>query len=303
MYLHGTNAERVTAPSQPGLGEGMLIAAAVAGTGHILLAPDYIGLGESHAPHSYMHTRTTVSTSVDFLHATANLVEHLRGQWPTSVYLIGFSQGGHAALAVQRELEQRHDPRTEVEAAAAIAGPFHLRDLSFPQALTGKTKSHAFYLAYLSDSYARIYGHPLDSLLKSPYAESVPVLFDGNHSSEDISASLPDDPRELFTDDFLKAYDLGESHWFLAALADNDVFDWTPVAPIRLYFGDDDVDVLPEESRRLAVTMQTRGADVIAISVGPSAHDASAFRGIPAAIHWFTELSSQQFSKERRVNN
>ncbi len=292
MYLHGTNAERATAPSQSGLGEGTLIAAAVAGTGHILLAPDYIGLGESHAHHVYMHAPTTVSSSVDFIHAAARLVEHLHRQWPTSFYLMGFSQGGHAALALQRALEQRHDPQANVKAAAAIAGPFYLRDLSFPHALTGKTKSHAFYLAYLSDSYARIYGHPLNSLLQPPYAENVPVLFDGNHASEEISASLPEDPRALFTDDFLNAYDHGESHWFLAALADNDVYDWTPVAPIRLYFGDDDVDVLPEESRRTATTMQARGADVTAVSVGASAHDASAYRGIPAAIRWFTELSN-----------
>ncbi len=56
-YHHGTNAQRHAAPSQPGLGEGMIMAAATAGTGHILVAPDYIGLGESRAMHPYMHTK------------------------------------------------------------------------------------------------------------------------------------------------------------------------------------------------------------------------------------------------------
>ena len=115
----------------------MLIAAATAGTGHILLAPDYIGLGESRAVHPYMHTKTTVATSIDFLRAARTLVEYLRGEWPASLYLMGFSQGGHATFAVQRELEKLADPRFQVKASAPIAGPFHLRDVSFPQALTG----------------------------------------------------------------------------------------------------------------------------------------------------------------------
>jgi hypothetical protein len=297
VYHHGTNAERRTAPSQPGLGEGVLIAAAAAGTGHILVAPDYIGLGESHTIHPYMYTKTTVSTSVDFLHAARNLVEHLRGEWPASLYLTGFSQGGHATFAVQRELEQLRDPRFKVRASAPIAGPFHLRDVSFPQALTGETKSHAFYLAYLANSYAHVYGQPLNSILTSPYVKQVPVLFDGDHTSEAISAALPADPRGLFNLEFLDAYDQGKAHWFLDALAENDVYDWTPIAPARIFFGDDDVDVLPEEARRAETAMKQRGADVRAISVGPYNHDASAFHAIPRAIRWFSELAREKSAR------
>ena len=199
VYHHGTNAERRTAPSQRGLGEGVLMAAATAGSGSVLVAPDYIGLGESHAIHPYMYTKTTVSTSIDFLHAARALVEHLRGEWPASLFLMGFSQGGHATFAVQRELEKSRDPSFKVKASAPIAGPFHVREISFPQALTGQTTSHAFYLAYLANSYAHVYGRPLSSILTEPYVETVPVLFDADHTSEEISAALPVDPRNCST--------------------------------------------------------------------------------------------------------
>jgi hypothetical protein len=294
VYHHGTNAQRRTAPSQRGSQEGVLLAAATAGTGNVLVAPDYIGLGESRAMHPYMHTKTTASTCIDFLHAARALVEHLRGKWPASLYLMGFSQGGHATFAVQRDLERLHDPRFEVKASAPIAGPFHVREVSFPQALTGETRSHAFYLAYIANSYAHIYDQPLKSILTSPYLEKVPVLFDGEHTSEEISAAIPDDPRDLFNPEFLDAYDHGKPHWFLDALAENDVDDWTPVAPVRMYYGDDDVDVLPEEARRAEAAMKQRGADVTAISVGPYDHDASALRAIPQAIRWFTDLAHKK---------
>ena len=290
VYHHGTNAERRTAPSQPGLGEGLLIAAATAGTGNVLVAPDYLGLGESHVVHPYLCTKPTVTSSVDLLRAARSFVEHLRGDWPTSLFLMGFSQGGHATLAVQRELESLHDPSFQVTASAPIAGPFHLREVSFPNALTGKTKSHAFYLAYLANSYASVYGQPLETLLQAPYVEQVPILFNGDHTTETISAALPTDPRRLFNPEFLAAFQRGSPHWFLEALAENDVYDWTPVAPIRIYFGDHDVDVPPEEARRTASEMQQRGADVQAISVGPVSHDESALRAVPQALDWFRKM-------------
>lgn len=290
VYFHGTNAERLTAPSQPGLGEGLLIAAATAGTGNVLVAPDYLGLGESHEVHPYLYTKATVTSSIDLLRAARSFVEHLRGDWPTSLFLIGFSQGGHATLAVQRELESLHDPNFQVTASAPIAGPFHLREVSFPNALTGKTKSHAFYLAYLANSYAYVYGQPLETLLQAPYVEQVPILFNGDHTTETISAALPTDPRQLFNPEFLAAFQRGSPHWFLEALAENDVYDWTPIAPIRIYFGEHDVDVPPEEARRTASEMQQRGADVQAVSVGPVGHDESVLRAVPQALDWFREM-------------
>jgi hypothetical protein len=292
MYQHGTNTQRRLAPSQPGLGEGVFVASAAAGLGHILVAPDYIGLGDSAAVHPYMHAETTASTSIDCLRAARTLVEHLRGSWPAQLYLMGFSQGGHATFAVQRDLEKLADPRFQVTASAPIAGPFHLRDVSFPQALTGETESHPLYLAYLANSYAHIYHQPLKSILTEPYVEKVPVLFDGDHV--EISAELPKDPRSLFNPEFLDAYDNGKPHWFLDALVENNVSDWTPVAPVRIYYGDDDVDVLPEEARRAETAMKQRGADITAISVGPYDHNASALRALPQAIRWFTELARKK---------
>jgi dienelactone hydrolase len=293
VYHHGTNVERRTAPSQSGFGEGLLIAAATAGSGHVFVAPDYIGLGESRTTHPYMHTKTTTTTSIDLLQAARTLVEHLRGKCPTSLYLMGFSQGGHATFAVERELEKLHEPQFEVKASAPIAGPFHLREVSFPQALTGKTKYHALYVAYMANSYSRIYARPLKSLLTAPYVETVPVLFDGDHTAEAILAALPADPRTLFNPEFLDAYDQGKPHWFLDALAENNVDAWTPVAPVRIFFGDEDQDVLPEEARRAESAMKRRGANVTAISVGDCDHVASALRAIPQAIRWFTELANK----------
>ena len=293
-YFHGTNAQRNSAPSQKTSQEGLLATALVSGAGHLLLAPDYIGLGESRDVHPYLHTTTTVETCVDLLKASHGLLGALGTPWPESLYLMGFSQGGHATLAVQRALEKLEDPRFTVAASAPVAGPFNLRDISFPQALTGQTDSHVYYLAYLASAYAAVYEQPIDSLLAKPYADTVPVLFDGDHESDFISTALPENPRELFVPEFLAACDNGTAHWFLDALAENSIRDWTPKAPVKIYFGEDDVDVLPEEARSAERELRGRGADVTAVSVGPWDHNTSILRAVPLALKWFATLEPNE---------
>ena len=106
-----------------------VVGAAAAGSGHVLLAPDYIGLGVSEEPHPYLHTASTVSACIDMLHAGRALLRHLGYDWPPQLYLTGFSQGGHAVLAVQQGLQRLEDPELQVKASATIAGPFHLRSV------------------------------------------------------------------------------------------------------------------------------------------------------------------------------
>ncbi|MBI1321370.1 MAG: hypothetical protein GC168_20795 [Candidatus Hydrogenedens sp.] len=289
-YQHGTSTSRAHAPSQPGLGEGLFLAAAVAGRGNVLVAPDYIGLGESRDLHPYLHTATAVSTCRDLLKAARAFVEQERGAWPGKLFLVGFSQGGHATLALHQALERNPETGFEVTASAPCAGAFFMNEISFPQALTGATFSHSVYLGYAANSYARIYGEPLDTLLRAPYAETVPQLFDGGHTGEDLAAGLPAAPRDLFTSEFLAAYESGAPHWFTRAFTDNSLPPARLRAPVRFYYGDADVDVLPEEALRMAAAMQGLGSDAKAVSVGAYEHDPSALRAIPAALKWFEEF-------------
>jgi len=293
-YFHGTNTDRSTAPSQPGLGEGLLVSAAAAGSGHVLIAPDYIGLGESYELHPYLYTETTVSTSIDMLKAARSWLQHLGHTWPEAFFLMGVSQGGHATFAVQRELEKTNNPLFKVTATAPMAGPFQILNIGFPQALTGETDSHELYLGYLTSAYAAIYGQPLNSILMDDYARAIPPVFDGDTSSGARRAALPDLPRDMFRPEFLALYEAGQRNWFLDALEENSVFNWTPKAPVRLYYGDNDVDVLPREALDAATTMARRGADITAISLGALGHDESFLSAIPQAIVWFSELASAQ---------
>ena len=295
-FQHGTASERVSAPSTPDPQNGVLAAAAFAGRGYLLVAPDYVGLGTSDATHPYLHAATEASAVIDLLHAARGVVTAAGLAWPHALLLVGFSQGGHATLATQRALEATPTEGFLVRAAAPIAGPFDLAGFSFPDALKGRAESASLYLAYLTNAYAIIYAESLSSALREPYAQKVPWLFDGMHDGASIIAALPRNPREMFRDDFLQSFANGQHNWLRDRLVENGLSDWTPRAPIRLYYGDLDLDVSPKEAALEAERLRARGGNARAVSVGAYNHDQSVLEAVPYIVKWFDELTASDVS-------
>jgi hypothetical protein len=259
-YQHGTETNRSTSPSSPSLEEGVLGAAIFAGGGYLFVAPDDIGLGTSHAIDPYLHVPSEVHVTLDLLTAAQTVMQHLGIAWSPRLFLTGFSAGGHATLAVQR-------------------------------ALDGHSTADSAHLADLAYTYATIYQHPLASVFQAAYAEHIPALFDGAHAIDQVIAALPQQPRELFTPAFLTQYANGAGNWFLTALAENQVDEWAPVAPVRLYYGDTDVDVTPQAALVAATHMQSLHGNVQAISLGHYDHNGSIYQAIPQIRTWFDTLS------------
>ena len=289
-FQHGTASLRASAPSTPDPNNGVLAAAAFAGQGYLLVAPDYIGLGTSTLSHPYLHAETEASSAIDLLRAARGVVAAAGMRWPDTLLLTGFSEGGHATLAMQRALESSPMDGLSVRASAPIAGPFDLAAISLPFALEGHSQASSLYLAYLLNSYANVYGEALDTALREPYASLVPTLFDGAHDYDSIIAALPHNPRQMFRDDFLRTYEDGDANWLRERLLSNSLYDWTARAPIRLYFGSLDVDVSPREAELEAARLKERGADVATVDVGPFDHEGSVKQVVPMLLAWFDEL-------------
>lgn len=289
MWLNGTNPTRSEAPSSGGL-VGLLVGAVFAGSGHLLLAPDYIGLGTSDAYHPYMHTASTVDASTDFIRAVAAHCEREGLGWCPRLMLVGYSQGAHGVVAVQRALELSPIDEAEVLAVASIAPPLDLANVTLPWALEGRAPSHSTYLAYIAYSYARTYGHPLESLLTDDAAALVTELFDGLHTADEIAGRLPPTPRQMFRDEWVQEYLGGGSSWFRSALEENEAVRWAPRAPLRLYYGDADVDVHPDDALLGAREMRGRGGNAETVAVGEFDHGSVVYHAVPLVQKWFSHI-------------
>lgn len=284
-FQHGTATTRGAVPSKPD-GTGLAAAILFAGNGYTLVAPDYPGMGASPGKHPY-YVAEVIGPAVAGLITTAQQIE---GVPDDPAFLSGFSEGGWASLAALGVLEAQGTP---VLGSAQVAGAYDLRRVSLPAALRGGSPSHSLYLAYAAWGQAAHYGHRLDSVLTPQSADLAERLFAGAKPKE-ILAALPAQPRTMFNADFLRAFDTGGSHWMLQSFAANGLTHMTPRAPVRLYYGSKDVDVVPAEALGAATAMKARGADVVAIDVGPVGHDASMLAAAPGILAWLRELEARR---------
>lgn len=281
-WQHGTTTTRTDVPSALSV-DGQAAAIVFAGNGYGVVAPDYVGLGASPGVHTYLVADDAARAVNDLIRAA----RQIRGVPATPPLLIGFSQGGHASLASQQALEAAGEP---VSAVAAVAGPHNLRTISLGVALKGGSPQHPLYLAYMTRGYAARYAQPMESVLTPQAAALTRKLFDQPHAPDAIMAALPKTPRQMFQPAFLEAFDQGGDHWLLAALAANETSHFRPKAPVRLYYGRADVDVLPAEALTTAKMMTALGADVTTADVGPYGHNPSIIHAAPMALAWFQGL-------------
>ena len=262
--MHGTKTNRADSVSNPDLQEGVFIGGAFAGGGYVELAPDLAGLGVSHDAQPYFFNPGTTDQTLDFLHAAKTVLRDLGRSWNSNLYITGFSQGGHAAALIQRELELHPDPALQVRAGAGIAGVYDISGAEFPFALSGGKSKYSGYLEDFALSYATHYHESLDSLLRPEYAQSARLLLDGDHNDA-FFKQLPPDPRSLFTSEFLAAYDNKQPHWFTTDMQKNDVYAWAPRAPFRAYYGDKDIDATPNNTKFFESEATRKGGDVRAV--------------------------------------
>jgi pimeloyl-ACP methyl ester carboxylesterase len=270
------------------------MAALFAAGGFALVAPDYVGLGLSPGPHPYLHRATEATASLDLLTAAGWAAQEEEVILPPSLYLTGFSQGGQAALALDHAIETEVDSPWRVVAVAPIAGPYDLSGTEFPGLVDGSGPTNSAYLAYLAVSYIRTYGtESASEVFASPYDNLVSLLFNGEHRLEQVAQMLPP-PRTLFRPEFLTAVITG-THPFASQLRANDTVNVQPKAPVRLYYGDADIDVFPRNTQVAATAMKAAGVQVVVIDLGESVdHPVAFYLGMPAVRAWFDELAVQK---------
>lgn len=294
LYLHGTQATRAASPSQPGRVDGNEETAVFAGNGFDVVVPDYIGLGVSMQPQAYTIVAVQIDAALDMLRAVRTASTGLRrGDGSSSLYVLGFSQGGQSAAGVHRALEQTPIAGYRLRGSIGIAGPYDLRALLMrklaPDQASGA--NDAGYLAFIANAYSAYYGHSLSEILTDEYAATVPGLFDGSQKPQRIAAALPTDARALLRPDFLHALRADRETWFTRALDENQTFAWTPVAPFRIYYGEADSDVPPQSAHAFFDYAKARGGKVTLHSLGAVDHSDSAALTYAQALAWFEQLS------------
>lgn len=293
-YQHGTLTLTNSAPSTMNLQGEAMIGIAFASVGYAAVVPDYLGLGDSPGLHPYHHARSEATACVDMLRAARFFCGTNNVGLTNKLFLCGYSQGGHATLALLKELETFHTNEFEVTACAAMAGAYDLSGTTSASFLTNSAPPNPYYFLYLLASYQQVYGlaPTLASLLAAPYDTSLPPLLGGNYDGGQINDSLPANPTEILKPEYLESFKTDPRNPLRLALEHNDLIDWRPRAALRLYHCPEDEDVAYANSLAAYASFQALGATQVELVV-PLAngdHSTCAQPSLLLAKAWFDSL-------------
>ena len=263
-YQNGTNTLHSEAPSVNPLEVLYQLIEYVASTGYVVVMTDYLGFGASdQMAHPYLHKESTVQTIIDMLYALGEFDEDVAKGISVSneYFLLGYSQGGWATLALLEELDKNYKQEFSVKAASCGAGPYDLN--YFNTAVLSLTEyPMPVFLGYISNAYAEydLFSNPLTDIYNEPYASRIPGLYDGMHSSDQINAQLIESIAGLFKADYISGYSTSPVYQGVRdALTANSIAGWNTSVPLLFLHGTDDTYVMPALSERMHVAMIDAG--------------------------------------------
>jgi pimeloyl-ACP methyl ester carboxylesterase len=256
-YQHGTllPSSEGQAPSYYAPGSDVWsIVSILASTGYVVSAPDYLGYGATKAlPHPYEHGASLASASADMLRATREFCQQQKVDVNQKNFLLGYSEGGYATMALHKLLQEKYATALPVTASAPGAGAYH--KTAFVRYILSATQPFNYLSTYVwvLRTYDRIYAlnRPYAFYYQEPYATQLQANPFG---------SVPNQVSQLFTASFRQAVLTNSDAAFSKALADNDVYDWKPTAPLALFHGTADDYVPFFNSQDAYDAMQKQGA-------------------------------------------
>ena len=300
VYHHGTSLRKIDVPSND-VSETTIGRVFGAG-GYFVLMPDYIGMGESPGLHPYCHGESEATATRDMIRAAREFItDSLQMIDNGELFLTGYSQGGHAAMAAHKYFEDNNLlAEFNVLGSAPCSGPYEMSGAMADTILSPYPYSNPGYLVYLLSAYQMVYGNLYSSysdVLNPPYDTIVPPYFDGNNTTlgmGSLNNKLSGYIDSLMVDTVVANFSNSMSnygHPLWTNLLANDNHDWSPQRPVKMYYCTGDEQVTFQNAISAEAAMLTNGAnDVEAINMGTSDHNGCVLPALTSAYYWFDGL-------------
>ena len=263
-FQNGTNTVNALAPSQNVLSNLYQMIEVVASMGYVVVVADYPGFGESvFVTHPYLVKEPTVQSLIDMLYATKELAA---AEFPAIIlkneyYLLGYSQGGWATLALHKALELDYQNDFNLAGSACGAGPYNI-SLLFEGMVNVPTYPMPVYLGYILNAYKAYnqFTNPVTDIFKEPYASKLATLYTGMLGFDAINNQLTTSIPSLINADFLSGYTtLAKYSSVRDALRNNSVTAWNTKKPLLLIHGGSDTQVNPVSTENMYSSMLQAG--------------------------------------------
>jgi hypothetical protein len=188
LYAHATHPERsfnlarLDDGSNPAYEEALTLASLYASQGFIVIAPNYAGYDVSTLGyHPFLNAQQQSHEMIDAWNAGRDALTRVGAAVSAGgkLFLTGYSEGGHVAMATQRSMQQAG---IAVTAAAPMSGPYALAqelDANFAgQVHVAATLFGTLIATSFQKSYGNVYANP-GELYEARYAAGIESLLPG----------------------------------------------------------------------------------------------------------------------------
>lgn len=298
-WQHGTIFDKTEVPSQ---GKGnSLIGAMLSAFGNIVTYPDYLGLGDNEGIHPYHHGDSQATAAMDLIRATREFMkDQVSFQDNNQLFIAGYSQGGHATMALHKFIQDRDlYGEFNIVASAPMSGAYDMAGAQFDLIFDGDSTYYMSpFIPYLLGSYQLVYEDIYQSyneIYKAPYAEEIKKYVTGSYTADEWINLIPDNYYKFIQDSVITnilADKDRDSHPILRAMKLNSYTDWIPERPVKMLYSGLDSMVSPQNAINTLNQMVALGAEnVEAVNVFPEGvHENSLILQLIYAMDWFESL-------------
>jgi len=297
MFGHGTQIEK-----KRNISDGdaqQFICLSFAADGYAAMYPDYFGIGKGEGNHLYQHAESEAEAYIYMLYAIDELNKKLNLKHNGQLFLTGYSQGGHSSLAAHKYIEALNDPRYKVTASSPMSGAYDM---------TGEQEKYMFqeyprpfYLPYLLLSYQEAYKilktDNIYTAFKSPFDTLLQPFFEhnDNRTLDELNRLMPKIPKDVITDSLVNEFLNNPDFPFKKRLAENNLTDWKPEAPVQLCYCQGDREVNYKNSEVAYTKMKALGAKNIKLNNLSNSldHNTCAGFAVLATKYYFNRFKKQ----------
>ncbi|APD08065.1 hypothetical protein UJ101_02567 [Flavobacteriaceae bacterium UJ101] len=129
-YGHPTTDKKENVPSnlKDALVINFVLPLSYALNDFVVIAPDYIGMGDGEGIHRYLHAETEANAMIDMRRASDALFKELHTKLNGQNFLAGYSQGAHAGMATLKALKEDYNQEYSFDYAYLLSGPYDMSD-------------------------------------------------------------------------------------------------------------------------------------------------------------------------------
>jgi dienelactone hydrolase len=204
VYTHGTastkayNIANIADQTNEAWQESAIVAAFYAAHGYIVVASNYAGYDSSPLPyHPYLNAAQQSQDVINALTAARSAFAGLPAGVSDNgkLFITGYSQGGHVAMATHRAMEAAG---MTVTAAAPMSGPYAMEAFGDAAiAYSSPGLGGTIYYPMIVNSYQNAYGNiytNLTDIYSSTYATGIDKLIPGQYTFDQLysSGKLPE---------------------------------------------------------------------------------------------------------------